>query len=78
MSNDDALIYDLTVERKASEGNLQCLALVKRQMDRGDQWAMTAWNNIAEEHKNKLTVSKKQEEVQDHSLDQSLRISLKG
>lgn len=57
MANDDALIYDMVVEKKAIEGNAQCIALVKREMDKGDQWAMSAWNNIPEKFKNGVTVS---------------------
>lgn len=46
ISNDDALDYDNAVESHAINGDPQCIALVKRQMDRGDTWAKAAWNAI--------------------------------
>jgi hypothetical protein len=46
ISNDDALDYDNTIESHAIQGDARCIALVKREMDRGDLWAKAAWNAI--------------------------------
>ena len=73
LSNDDAMIYDDAVEAKAIEGNQKCIALVKRQVERGDEWAITAWNNIPEEFKNGVTVSKAEQAARQKSEQESVQ-----
>lgn len=50
ISNEDGLIYDMAVERQALFGNQDCINLVVRQANRGDEWAKNTLEKIPREY----------------------------
>lgn len=47
IKNDDAMLHEMLVERQALMGNPEALGLVKREADKGDDWAQVVYDYAA-------------------------------
>lgn len=44
IKNDDSMLHEMLVERQATMGNPEAIALVKREADKGDRWAQVVYD----------------------------------